>query len=306
MDGTSRPLIVTLNAAPTNFTVWYGVFAGVDQTLAINTATGVNNTASSGPALLSPSLTISSAGDQAIYISNIQNSVNTTAPTYSVNANWTPIKGTNTGAGGGQPYQTDVTNRNVTTAGSDNATTGALAPANDERWSMSAISLPKAIPIYTSVGAGGNWNTPATWDLNAVPPAGSNVVIANGAPVTVDVNTASLNNLTINSTLSTGTFTVSGTGTLTLASTGTLQVGGANNFPSGFTTNTLNSGSTVEYNGSVAQTVATQSYSNLKINNASGASLAAATTATGLLTMSNGYTGHDQWEPHSWIANRVK
>src|SRR5678816_2394746 len=80
----------------------------------------------------------------------------------------------------------------------------------------------------------------------------------------------------------------SGTGTLTLASTGTLQVGGANNFPSGFTTNTLNSGSTVEYNGSVAQTVATQSYSNLKINNASGASLAAATTATGLLTMSNG------------------
>jgi hypothetical protein len=48
-----------------------------------------------------------------------------------------------------------------------------------------------------STATGGNWSDPNTWVGNAVPVAGGNVVIADGATVTIDENTASLNSLTI-------------------------------------------------------------------------------------------------------------
>ncbi len=101
-------------------------------------------------------------------------------------------------------------------------------------------------------------------------------------------------------TISNGTVTVtgnvtqsgsSGSATITFTGAGLLQLGGTflNSSNGTFTAAT---GSTVEYNGTSAQTVGDFTYYNLKINNSSGANpavtLAGTTTAQGLLTMSNG------------------
>jgi hypothetical protein len=138
---------------------------------------------------------------------------------------------------------------------------------------------------YTSIAAG-NWNDVATWDLNSVPGATSNVIIAAG-PVTVNINSALLGNLTINtgSTLNMGSAnSVSGTGTFTIAGTGTLLVG-ADNFPSGFSTNTLSLGSTVNYNGG-AQTISVRTYGNLTLSGTLAKTFpAGTTTVNGVLSM---------------------
>jgi hypothetical protein len=139
------------------------------------------------------------------------------------------------------------------------------------------------IITYTSVAAG-NWNNPATWDQNAVPTAGANVIIATGAPVTVDANTAAVRNLTINSSLDAGTFIVSGTGIFSLSGTGTLLIGGVSNYPSGFSSYVLNTGSTVNFNNNGNQFVLAQTYSNL-ILSGDGTKNIAGVTVSGILSI---------------------
>ncbi|MEO7046928.1 MAG: hypothetical protein ABI091_16620, partial [Ferruginibacter sp.] len=56
-------------------------------------------------------------------------------------------------------------------------------------------------------------------------------------------------------------------GNITMASATTLMVGGANNFPSMYSVNSLDAGSTVLYNGTIAQSVAGVSYGNLSFSN---------------------------------------
>lgn len=154
----------------------------------------------------------------------------------------------------------------VSTTGT--ASTGGTTN-NSYQWS-GAIATFKGIPpvTFTSTGTGGNWNTPATWDQNAVPTAGNHVVIATGAPVTLNVTTAVLKNLTINSQLdaSNSAYSVTGSGIFTLANTGTLLVGGA--FPSGFGTNTIDAASTVTFNGAGTQTIPALTYGNLTLSGA--------------------------------------
>ena len=139
-------------------------------------------------------------------------------------------------------------------------------------------------PTYTSTGTGGNWSSAATWSPSGPPTVGSNVIIAAGAPVTLDLSTPSLYNLTINDQLdaSNSLYSVTGTGTFAISSSGTLLTGGT--FPSGFGTYTLDPSSTVNYNGT-AQTVSALAYGNLILSGSGAKTLTSGITIAGNLTL---------------------
>ncbi|MDB5229164.1 MAG: hypothetical protein JWN78_3357, partial [Bacteroidota bacterium] len=122
----------------------------------------------------------------------------------------------------------------------------------------------------------------------------------------LDIPDNILNNLTVNGSsvlnLGTtqinrktngGTFALNGTATLKLAGTTSVAVGGTatliagSDFPSGFTTNSLNATSTVEYNSlnAVAQTIYSgTTYGNLTVTNGTGSG-STVKTAGGALTV---------------------
>ena len=108
----------------------------------------------------------------------------------------------------------------------------------------------------------------------------NNLIINPSSGITVSLvtnNISILKNLTVSSGIfNLGTLTCNRStpgGTLSVASGATLKLAGASggatgsNFPNNFTTNTLNANSTVEYNGSVAQTIYdSPTYGNLTLS----------------------------------------
>ena len=150
MDGTSRSLLVTLANTQANISVWYSVFAGVDQAPASYTVgTGIGTAAGSGPTQLSAAMAVN-ANQQAVYISSMY-CANTTVPTYTINANWTS-GGNNSNNNGTIGWKTEVAKRTISGANTtDNATTSAITPANQIRWAMSAMSLPMYVPPTLTV-----------------------------------------------------------------------------------------------------------------------------------------------------------
>ena len=107
-----------------------------------------------------------------------------------------------------------------------------------------------------------------------------------------------LGNVSINSdltlsggTLDIGSFTASRSssgGTLTLSNSATLLVGGATNFPANYISDNLSAGSTVNYNGTSAQSIAAITYGSLSFNNGGAKSLTGLTTIGGDLTIGTG------------------
>jgi hypothetical protein len=105
--------------------------------------------------------------------------------------------------------------------------------------------------------ATGNWNTSATWNCGTVPATGDSVVIANTHTVTLNVNTADLANVTINSG---GTLTNDGNAR-TLSLTGNWSNSGA------FTPSTFIG---VTFKGTGAQTLTgNTTFYNLNVNSGS-------------------------------------
>lgn len=160
-----------------------------------------------------------------------------------------------------------------------------------------------------TLSAGGNWAiggsfTPGsgTVQLNGTNAQTISASTFNNLVVNKSAGTASLTgNITINSDLSVsaGTLDIAGFtasrssagGTFTLSTGTTLLAGGAN-FPANYSTYTLATTSTVNYNGTGAQNVAGISYGNLQFSNggANAKTLASSTSVNGNLSISSGAT----------------
>jgi hypothetical protein len=134
------------------------------------------------------------------------------------------------------------------------------------------------------ISVGGNWSNSGAFT------AGTSTVTLNGTG-SQTISTTTFNNLTINKSsgtasssgnltlsgnlaVSSGTLDLvsytangSGSGTFSLSSGTTLRLSGSNNFPTSYSTYSLNSTSTVEYYGTGTQTINTVAYGNLTLNN---------------------------------------
>lgn len=89
---------------------------------------------------------------------------------------------------------------------------------------LSCANFSAVFSQITSAGTG-NWSSPSTWVGNAVPGANANVVIASGHTVTIDINTAVVGSVTINSSAVLQTNNVS-TSTLYYSGNLTIQTNG--------------------------------------------------------------------------------
>lgn len=159
-----------------------------------------------------------------------------------------------------------------------------------------------------TIEVGGDWTFTGTFNR------GTSAVTFNGTGSQSIVSTT-FNNLTINKSSGiasiTGTVTVAGTltvssgtfnlatytcdrstagGTFSVSSGATVQLG-ANNFPLNYSTITLNSNSTIEYHGTIAQTVSDiTTYGNLLFSNSGTKNISTAITAAGNATINAGAT----------------
>ena len=285
-EGTS--FTFTLGTGVTSAVGSIVAFSGVDVTTPFDVIPGTISVQTSSTAVAATAITTASANAAVIMFGMAAAS----APTWS---GWTT---TSPGALT-ELYDNQSTTASVGAAWATKATAGttgagAATLSANERNGGILIALRPAVTTYTSTGTGGNWSTAATWTPQGVPTVGSNVVIATGAPVTVDVaTTLTINNLTIDGSLNAGVNTVSGTGTLTVDAGGTLLIGGTTNFPSNFATTTLSSGCTVNYDGTIAQTINDISYGGNLVISGSGTKTwteGAVRTVTGNLTVNDGST----------------
>ena len=138
-------------------------------------------------------------------------------------------------------------------------------------------------PTVTIVkGAGGYSNTLLKPYTN---------LTVNGSSVLIVPSTETLDNFYYYNNASTsGSFTLNSTATIKIAGT-TDELTLGSSFPSGYTTTTLASGSTVEYNGTATQTVyATPTYGNLIIGDASSTPASTGTVGTSTVTVATGST----------------
>ena len=161
-----------------------------------------------------------------------------------------------------------------------------------------------------TINVAGNWTNSGTYISNT----GTTTMNGTGAQT---ISAGNFNHLTINKssgtatltgnntingnislqagTLDLGTFTANRSasgGSITISNGAVLLVGGSNNFPSGYTTKTINSGSLVHYNGSGTQSVASATYGNLTFSNggANAKTLLANAVVAGDITINSGAT----------------
>lgn len=159
-----------------------------------------------------------------------------------------------------------------------------------------------------STGANYTYNgTSAQVTGNGLPSTVNNLTISNAAGVTLTASTSLTGDLTVSS----GTFDLgannanrsSSGGTLTLGAGTTLKIGGTGSLPSNYTAHSINSSSTVEYNGTnqtVAALNSSQNYGTLIISGSGTKTLAGNIGIVNDLTISGG-----TFDLSTFTANRT-
>ncbi len=136
---------------------------------------------------------------------------------------------------------------------------------------------------FTTTGSTVIFNGSGAQTIGGTAPGFNDLTISNSADtVSLGANTSVTGNLTVTSgTLDllgfTANRTVSG-GQTSVSNGATLKIGGSNPYPTNYTSNILGQTSTVEYEGSGAQTIAALSYGNLTSSNSGGRTLASSGT----------------------------
>ena len=291
---SSTTLAITISGGTTRVTdVFAAVFDNVDQSTPITNSQNYNGGTTNRTAFQFATTLTVNANDLAVEIISSVNTASTTVSTITYATNWTM-----------QSQQTYATTNGVRNAvanrsvpGSNTTDVSATTFGTTSLASMSALSLKYYVPKYFRSLTSGNWNSTSTWQQSydnstwgaatTIPSSLDYLVtIQSGHTVTLTTN-ATASSLTINGNLDLNTFALTGTGTMTVSSTGTLLIGGISNFPTGFTTNTLSSGSTVNYDNGGSQTVAGVNYTNLILSGSGAKTLQAGTTSiAGTLTFS--------------------
>ncbi|HXG01097.1 MAG TPA: hypothetical protein VNL69_09925, partial [Bacteroidota bacterium] len=159
-----------------------------------------------------------------------------------------------------------------------------------------------------STGANYTYNgTSAQVTGNGLPSTVNNLTISNAAGVTLTTSTSLTGDLTVSS----GTFDLgansanrsSSGGTLTLGAGTTLKIGGTGSLPSNYTAHSINSSSTVEYNGTnqtVAALNSSQNYGTLIISGSGTKTLGGNIGIVNDLTISGG-----TFDLSTFTANRT-
>ena len=287
----------TNNASAGAISAFYNVNTGsvlnATGTLTVNTANTNSVTAGS---------ITTSATNTAVLMFGMAGGTNSNR---SWNSNWT------TATSPGALSELADASRNYASAGiafANKATAGATGngsvtlSGNVGRGAGLLVALNYA-PIRYRSKTSGNWNQATTWERSTdngstwsdsfnSPTSTENAIVTIQSGHTVTLAQAeTVGSVVINGTLDADTYSLTGTTDFTITSTGTVVIGGASNLPSGFTTYTLNPGSTVNYDGNMDQTVGVTTYSNL-ILSGSGVKTYTVDVATPVtnLTVNSGIT----------------
>ena len=211
----------------------------------------------------------------------------TTTGNWSTPGSWTPV-GSSCGTYPGASFTGDI----VIIASGDTVTLD-VTPA----FSIASLTLDAAAAANGVTISGAYALTVSGAVIMNAPTAAFASTLAVGAgtlsAASIAITGGGTDNFDAILSVSTGTITVTGGITfggtaaqaqLTFTGAGTLNIGG--NLGTGGTL--AASTGTINCNGSSAQTVGVYPYNNLKINNSAGVTLSAATTISGLLTMTSG------------------
>jgi fibronectin-binding autotransporter adhesin len=175
---------------------------------------------------------------------------------------------------------------NVTIASGSILNGGSVITTVAGNWSNSGTFVPFNSTVVFN-GSGGQTISGSPFN---------NITISSSGTVTTNGNLTITGNVSITSgSLDIATYSANRSslgGSLSISAGAILYVGGAANFPTNYSTYSLANSSTVNYNGTVAQTVSAVAYGNLEMTNGgvNVKTLAANTTINGDLTINSGAT----------------
>ncbi len=312
----------TINSGNQNLTVNGNlIVSNGTNNQSIDLSIGTGTVAVTGQLIQSGNAVITFAGAGAL---NIAGNYNYTSGTFTAGSGTVTYNGTGAQTTAAVTYNNlaIVKSAGIATLANIVSVTGNLSVLTG-LFNVDAFSLNVSGNVTISSGAtldcdgvtlnvAGNWSNSGTYiatsgtvNMNgtgaqSISAGNFNHLIINKSSGTVTLagNNILEGNLTVQSgSFDLATFTAnrgSSGGSITISGGATVLVGGTDNFPSGYTAQSIHATSLVHYNGTGIQSVAGLTYGNLSLSNggANAKTLLTNTTAAGDITISSGATFH--------------